>query len=97
MGSLSPRLVSENGIWEVGFRQMIFGVRVSAGRIDPDYEAATFYAIDYCAGRDRAFCLQLFATVVILLSALPESVSERQVMRLFPSYTVKPIVDISLG
>lgn len=41
------RWVSENNIWEVGFTQMLFGVRVRAGKVgDIGCE------LDYCAGAD---------------------------------------------
>lgn len=43
------RLVSENEIWEVGFTQMLFGVRVRASIVGNGW-----CTLDYCAGDDLA-------------------------------------------
>lgn len=88
---MSCRWTSENDVWEIGLRPMIYGVRVSAGRVEPSRGFALFYAIDYCAGGDESFLMQLFAVVVNLLSRLPESITVAEVERLFPEYERKPI------
>ena len=85
------RWASENNVWEIGLRPMLYGVRVSVGRINPEYGYALVYTLDYCAGDDQGFILNLWATVLILMTALPECVSPQQLKGLFPTYRVKPI------
>lgn len=80
------RWVSENNVWEFGFCPVMYGVRVRAGKIGNGW-----ITLDYCAGDDKEFALILFATVGCILMALPETVTEQQVQRLFPAYETKPI------
>lgn len=80
------RWVSENNVWEIGFRPMLFGVRVSLGKVGSDW-----ITLDYCAGDNQSFAFILFATVARILMALPETVTEQQLRQTFPAYTVKPI------
>jgi hypothetical protein len=80
------RCVSEGGIWEFGFRQMMFGVRVSLSQTG-DY----FYTLDYCAADQKDFALLLFATVLIALEPYPEDVKPYQLQRDFPRFEIKPI------
>lgn len=89
--SMPVRWVSENEVWEIGLRPMIYGVRVSVGKINPVHGHALGYSLDYCAGDDQVFLLNLWATIVILMAALPESISPRELERLFPTYQIKPI------
>lgn len=88
---ISHRWASENDVWEISLRPMIYGVRVSVGRIESSRGYALFYVLDYCAGDDQAFLLNLWATIVILMTALPESITPRELKKLFPTYKVKPI------
>lgn len=83
---LIHRLTSENNVWEVGIYPVLFGIRVAA---NPVGEIA--YTINYCCGNNPEFSLVLLATVVGILESLPESISEREVSRLFPTYKVRPI------
>lgn len=85
------RWTSENGVWELGLRPMLYGVRVSAGTIEEGKTEVMYYSIDYCAGSDQAFLLNLLAAVFMLLCALPEEVTGREVEKLFPTYERKPI------
>ena len=80
------RLVSENEVWELGYRQMLFGVRVSLSRIG-DY----WYTLDYCAGDNPEFALHLLLTVMQILKRYTEDVAGKQLERDFPKYDVKPI------
>lgn len=82
----SARALSEQGKWEFGFRQMIFGVRVSLSRIGD-----CAYTLDYCAADDPGFALLLYATMLAILERYPEDVAPYQLERDFPSYEIKPI------
>lgn len=83
---LYSRYLSENGVWEVGFAQMLFGVRVRAGLAD----GCTF-SVDYCAGPDRLFQAQLLAVVIRILEQYPENVSVRELENSLPTYQIRPI------
>lgn len=80
------RFVSENNVWEIGIRPMMFGHRVSAGLV-----GSGCVEIDYCGGADGCFVIQLLATVVKIFSSLPETITLKEVKRFFPTYQVKPI------
>lgn len=80
------RCLSEEEKWEIGFRQMLFGVRVSLSRIGDE-----FYTLDYCAADDVGFALLLFATILQILDRYPEDVTPQQLERDFPRYEIKPI------
>lgn len=81
------RYVSEGGQWQIGLVPMLFGVRVRAGRTDDRYTVA----LDYCAGADLQFQRELLATVIVILSEIPEEATHRDIHRFFPESTVKPI------
>lgn len=80
------RLVSEGGRWEAGLVPMLFGVRVRVGVV-----GASAVVIDYCAGADQAFQFDLLATILIILDGLPESTGEVEILRMMPTYKVRPI------
>lgn len=80
------RWLSEGGRWEFGFRQMLFGVRVSVAGVD-----AYGCCLDYCAADEEGFALALLATVAKILERYPENVTERQLKQDFPQYNIKPI------
>ncbi len=82
------RYVSENGEWEMGLMSMIYGVRVCGNRVGSF--AHVFY---YCAGADRGFISVLLLVMISILQSLPESISERELKRMLPSYEVKPIIN----
>ena len=77
--------VSTGGIWEIGYTQMAFGVRVRAGRVggQPD--------LDLCAGASRQFQGELLKAVMTILIPVSEDISSRELSDMFPRYTVKPI------
>ena len=80
------RFVSENQRWEVGISPVLFGMRVRAGIVGSDW-----VHVDYCAGANRAFALLLLATVVEILSTLPEDISGGEVERMMPAWKRRPI------
>lgn len=80
------RWQSLDGAWEIGLRQMLFGVRVSLSRIGDEV-----YTLDYCAGVDLLFAATLLATICKILERYPESIAPEQLQRDFPGYTVRPI------
>lgn len=80
------RWVSEQQRWEIGFCPVMFGVRVRFGQI-----GSNCVELDYCAGADATFALILLATVVQILSTVPETASSQEIRQMFPTYTVKPI------
>ncbi len=65
---------------------MMFGVRIRAGLTD-----SGCCDIDYCAGADKLFQLELLATVILILEKFPEDISGAEVGRTMPSYITKPI------
>ena len=80
------RWVSENSIWEVGFTQMLFGVRVRAGKVgDIGCE------LDYCAGADLTWQMQLLIVIMTALEKLPESTTSKEIQLIFPIQNIKPI------
>ncbi len=80
------RCVSENNKWEIGIRQMLFGVRICG---NPTGNGA--YSFDYCAGDDQLFALELFAAVVNILERYTEETTSTQIRIDFPPYEIKPI------
>jgi hypothetical protein len=82
------RYVSENGEWEMGLRSTIYGVRVCGNRV-----GSFAHVFTYCAGADRGFISILLLVMISILQGLPESISERELERMLPSYKVKPKFD----
>jgi hypothetical protein len=80
------KLVSEGGEWELGLWSVMFGARVRFGRT-----GACGVELDYCAGDDPLFQLELLNAVHIILQEVPETVTESQLRHIFPDYTIKPI------
>jgi len=80
------KFVSETGQWEVGLWPAAFGVRVRAGRA-----GRGSCAIDYCAGAQRLFQLQLLGCIMDILESFPESVDMNTIENLMPGYKQKPI------
>jgi hypothetical protein len=83
---LFKRWVSSEGRWEIGFCRMMFGVRVRLGRV-----GWGSCELDYCAGADLDFAVELMRTVMIILAPIPEDVKPCEITMLFPYFTVKPI------
>lgn len=80
------RLISAGGRWELGLAPMLFGVRVRAGLVG-DY----CVALDYCAGADTRFQMELLAVVIRIFETLPEAISPAELQRMLPQYKVRPI------
>jgi hypothetical protein len=74
------------GLWEIGLRPMLFGVRVSMSRT-----GSQFITLDYCAGDDPQMQLILLGFVCGLCVYLPEEISENDLRAIFPKETIKPI------
>lgn len=65
----------------------MFGVRVVAWRKDSDCRS-----VDYCAGADPAFLVELLETVAeIFRRRIPAAASEREVEALMPDWERRPI------
>jgi hypothetical protein len=80
------KLVSTNNRWEIGIRQMMFGVRVCGNLIGD-----TGYTFDYCAGNNPYFAANLIQTMLAIFDALPEDIKPRELRQMLPSFSVKPI------
>jgi hypothetical protein len=80
------RFVSENERWEVGLVPVLFGVRVRAGIVGNNW-----VSVDFCAGDNPAFALELLATVIQIMSWLPENIAGAQVERMMPTWQRRPI------
>ena len=77
---------SENGKWEVGLTQMLFGVRVRAGRAGDACPG-----VDYCAGPDPVFQMQLLAVIVTILEHETEDLEHWDIQSRLPGYERRPI------
>jgi hypothetical protein len=80
------RFVSENERWEVGLVPVLFGVRVRAGLVGSDW-----VNVDYCAGDNPTFALELLATILEIMTWLPEEITGGQVEAMMPAYHRRPI------
>jgi hypothetical protein len=80
------KFVSEEGQWELGVFSVIYGRRVRLGRA-----GATWVNLDYCAGDNFLFCLELLDAVGTILSQFPENISGGDIERHFPGYDRRPI------
>ena len=80
------KYISTNNKWEIGMRPMLFGIRVSGNPV-----GSYCYTFDYCAGNNPVFAIELFQTMLVIFEALPEDIDEKEVLKILPSYTIKPI------
>jgi hypothetical protein len=64
----------------------MFGVRAVAWR-----KGSAGPCVDYCAGDDPAFLIELLATLRSIFLHLPEGISERDVVELLPGWQTRPI------
>lgn len=80
------RWESTQGNWQLGIRQVLFGVRVALYKTGNQW-----WTLDYCAGDDESFALLLLAVVAAILEKWPEEATERQFQDYFPRFEVKPI------
>jgi hypothetical protein len=79
-------LASETGQWHVGLTRVLYGVRVIGSRGD-----SGFRSFNYCAGADPSFASRLLVVMIVIMESFPESVTEREVEDLLPSFERKPI------
>lgn len=86
MGEYSSWLCSENRKWVVVNRNMIFGTRIA---IFPHPSSGP--TLDYCCGSDPVLLALVKTAVVRILEPFSESSTERDILRHFPGFTVKPI------
>lgn len=79
---------SENRVWFLGTKPVLFGTRViawKAGSVGP--------SIDYCAGADSIFMVQLLMTVAEIFKKFPEGITESELEKQMPRWSVRPIND----
>ena len=78
---------STDGLWSIGCWPVMFGVRVVAWR-----KGSAGPSVDYCAGADPAFLVQLLETIAeIFRQRIPAGASEREVVALMPGWERRPI------
>jgi len=80
------RLVSEGGIWELGLWSVMFGRRIRLGKVGEGC-----VNLDYCAGDNLLFQLEVLNAVRCILLDVPEDVDVWAIENLFPGYEIKPI------
>jgi len=83
---LESHFVSVNNKWEMGIFPVLFGYRVGVTRM-----GHCSYSLNYCAGSDKEFLIELFIAVYRLLELLPEDISINEFENLIPTYQYKPI------
>src|SRR5436309_442192 len=81
------KFVSAEGRWELGLRSHLFG----AVRVLLSKTGSQWINVEYCAGDDFVFQLELLDAVGIILMQFPESVSGGDIEAFFPGYETKPI------
>jgi hypothetical protein len=80
------KLVSENGRWELGLWSVMFGVRVRCG-----LTGECGVSLDYCAGADPLFQMELLNAIHIILQEVPEDISVADFEDMFPQWAVRPV------
>lgn len=80
------RFVSEDGSCEVGLTPMLFGVRVRASMV-----GAGGVDIDYCAGADQLFQLQLLDVIKRIIETFPIGTTMGEINKQLPTYKRRPI------
>jgi hypothetical protein len=86
------KFTSTNNKWEIGIRPMLYGVRVCGGRGGvSSLGLSRSYDFDYCAGNNPVFAIDLLQIMLIIFGGLPEEITEKEVKRILPTYSVKPI------
>lgn len=77
---------SESGRWQLGFRSVLYGIRVS---LTLPYDFC--YTIDYCVGTNGTNLIIVFQALRNKLLEFDESVFPSELQRCFPAQHVKPI------
>lgn len=78
--------LSDSGRWRLGVRRVLFGWRVFC-----DLRGETHYCLDYCCGADLLTVHLILLLVARSLYSVGEPVCSRDLTRLFPTETVKPV------
>ncbi|PHJ69183.1 hypothetical protein VF14_03360 [Nostoc linckia z18] len=84
------RLVSESQVWEVGIGKLTItgGIRIVAGKV-----GSQSFEVTYCAGQDKGMAIGILAQVLVIISAMPESISCHNFRNTFPVQTIKPMIN----
>ena len=77
---------SESGRWEIGYRSVMYGIRVSLSL--PESQS---YALDYCCGTDGSSLILVFQMLRTALLDFDDTVTIGEVSRWFPVQNCKPI------
>lgn len=80
------RYVSENGVWEMGVRSVLYGKRISANPV-----GWGGYEVDYCAGPVPEHVYEIRDLVRDILEAYPESLEPYTIRQLWPKWERRPI------
>jgi hypothetical protein len=80
------RLVTPSGKWELGLWRVLFGVRVRFSQV-----GSCGCVLDYCAGDDALFQMELLEAVRTILKKVPEDTPQHVIQDMFPGYHIKPI------
>jgi hypothetical protein len=80
------KLASMEGRWELGYCQMLYGIRIRLG-----VAGNGWCNLDYCAGDSPLHQQMLLHCVRTILSRVPESIRERDLEDMFPRQNMKPI------
>lgn len=77
---------SESGRWEIGFRSVIYGIRVSLS-----LPRNRVYVLDYCCGTDGNSLIWVFHMLRNSLLDFEDTVTSGEIERSFPRQNRKPI------
>jgi hypothetical protein len=77
---------SQNHVWELGIRRVMFGFRVCLSRVGDSW-----YEIDYCCGDDPVLLAVTWSMVSKILESIPEEATGKEVFKTFPYGEFKPI------
>lgn len=77
---------SSNRIWFIGAKPVIYGVRAIAWRKD-----SVGPCLDYCTGDDVELLIGVIRSMIAIFRQLPEDISEKEVIALFPQWNLRPI------
>lgn len=77
--------ISENGIWSIGLFPVLFGMRVVAWRT-----GSSCRSVDYCAGNDVGFAIDLLDAIKRIFEGIPEDIQERGIEKMMPQWEIRP-------
>lgn len=86
------RLISDEGLWELGLCPYSHGLRLRMGRVGRPPSV-----LDFCLGRDAAIVLPVLTAVLRRLDPLDETASSREIDAVFPWAGTRPDLAIHLG